>query len=399
MLRFPTSKRRRRVGAECRSKGGIAVALLGCAVLLTSPISADADVLYLEGGGKLKGEIVQANGNIVIVQRRTGGIQQIVRKRIIEISVDLENGRALQGKFAGWSHGTLQLETDAGPIRVREGRILDGRDEPVETASLSDPSADLTAVSRGRAGQHSYLPPPIFVLGNGATIAGRPIDFQSPLLTVRRASGGQQTLRVDDLRDVVVRSVDGGSITGEFIDWSDGVFELRVEDRIVQVSRGVILNESADDVTAGGPREVLRAPADRTETAALAPEDGVASDAQGTGGPTPVDQDWIRISVTGAEASEQDEALHFGLHLSRPAPRDLIIIYTALAGTADRDDFTKGNGVLKIKAGSDEGEISIPLVDDEVREGDESLSLFLSSDPSLVQMSPNRITATIKDND
>jgi hypothetical protein len=375
----------------------IVAVVVGYVALLASP--STAEVLFLQGGGKLTGEIVQANGNVVIIQRRAGGIQQIVTKQIVEVSVDLDNGQALQGRFAGWSNGILKLDTEAGPIRVRAGRILDEEDEPVDTASLSDPSTDLTSPGLAATVRDAYLPPPIFVRHGGATIVGRPIDFQSPLLTVRRASGGQQTLRVDDLKEVVVRAADGGAITGEFIDWVDGVFELRVDDHLVRVAGGVILNAARDDVRIGGPREDLRDPDDRMDIAGLAPEGAAASGSQGAEPTLSVDDDGIQVSVTSKAASEQDAAMLFSLDLSRPAPRDLIIIYTVLAGTANQDDYGKGSGVLKIKAGSDKGEISIPLVDDQIAEGDELLSLFLSSDPSLVQMSANRINATIRDND
>ena len=364
-------------------------AFLGFFALSIPLESARGEVIYLHGGGKLKGNIVQANANIVIIQRPSGGIQQIVRRLITEVGVDLEDGREITGEFGGWSNGVLSLETDAGPLRIRSGRILEGGDEPIETASLTEPSGELPAERRRSSAGPSYVPPPILTLNSGATIAGRPIRFQSPLLTIRRASGGQQTLRVDDLKEIVVRTSDGGSIVGEFIDWSDGVFELRVDDQLVRVSDGRILNEAVTDASIGGPLENLPEAEDDPVDVAALPEPEAPGD----------DEEQIQLSVTHEPAAEHEGAMVFDVSLSRPTPRDLIIIYTTLAGTAGQDDFTNGGGVLKIGAGSDSSSIRIPLIDDDIKEGDETLSLFLSSDPELVAIPSNRIAATIKDND
>lgn len=375
-------------------------AFLCCFTLLAPLGSASGDVLFLEGGGRIKGSIIQANGNIVVVERRGGGIQQVVRKLIAEISVDLENGQTLLGEFVGLTNGILSIQTDAGPIRIRSGHILDGQDEPIETASLIEPSAELMMTPGRPPQERSYVPPPIFIFNDRATIIGRPVAFQSPLLTVRRASGGQQTVRVDELKEVVIRDSEGRSIVGAFIDWSDGVFELSVDGQLVQISHGAILSQADSDVSIGGPLEDLPQVIDDVAKAGLTPSVAPSSDKSG-GEPAVVEDeaDTILLSVTNSPADEDDAAMLFNVSLSRPTPRDLIIIYTALADTADQDDFTNGNGIAKINAGSDSGKISIPLVDDAIKEGDESFRLFLSSDPKLVKMSSNRIAATIRDND
>ena len=389
MWRPSASKKRGLFKAAASIKSGLLTAV-PCLMAMLIPLGpASGEIIFLDGGGKLKGSIVQANGNIVVIQRPGGGIQQIVRSRIAEVSVDLEDGQKIVGDFGGWSNGVLLLDTDAGPVRIRSGHLLDGGDEPVETASLAETPLDLAVKSQTSTGKRSYVPPPILTLKSGATISGRPTAFETPRLTVRRASGGQQTLRVGDLKEIAVRSPDGGSIVGEFIDWSEGVFELLVDDQIVRVERGVVLNEAARDGSIGGPLEDL--PKD---------EDDVTVVAGATEAEPPNDETApIPLTVTNEPAIEHDAALLFNVSLARPTPKDLIIIYSTLPGTADQNDFTSGNGIAKINAGSDSGTIRIPLVDDEIEEGDESLSLFLSSDPKLVYMSSNTIAATIKDND
>lgn len=58
------------------------------------------------------------------------------------------------------------------------------------------------------------MPPPRFVLRNGATFVGRATDFRDPLLTIRRATGGEQTLKAGDLQEVVIRDAEGGEDIG-----------------------------------------------------------------------------------------------------------------------------------------------------------------------------------------
>ncbi|MGI9420989.1 MAG: hypothetical protein ACR2RA_24455, partial [Geminicoccaceae bacterium] len=88
-----------------------------CLFMLLMPlVSANGEVIYLDGGGKLKGSIIDANANTVIVQRPAGGIQQIARKLIAEVGVDLRNGQKIIGGFDGWSNGVLRLETEAGLV-------------------------------------------------------------------------------------------------------------------------------------------------------------------------------------------------------------------------------------------------------------------------------------------
>ena len=229
--------------------------------------------------------------------------------------------------------------------------------------------------------RQSYVPPPVYILSNGATIAGRAIRYSDPLLTIRRATGGQQTLRVNDLEKVVIRGPDGSMITGEFIDWSEGAFELRVDDRLVRVAEGAIVSEAAGDAEIGGPLEELPKIVDQTTQA------------------KEVDDDKIVMSVSAEPVNERDQVAVFTLKLSRLAPRSIAVIYSTLEGTADRNDFVSDSGVITIKAGTDVAEIRIPLLDDTVQEDDESFRLFLSGDPKLVEVPQNRVAVVIKDDD
>lgn len=365
---------------------------------------AKADTFVLHGGGKIEGSVVEATDNIIIIRRSGGGMQQIVRRMVAEMTTVLEDGRTVTGAFAGWANGIQHLRTEKDLLRIRAGQILDDGDDGTEATDLVGAEIRSTVQSVNQPQNHSYVPPPIFSLKNGASIVGRPIDFRDPLLTIRRASGGQQTLRTSDVMEVVIRDSNRGSIVGEFIDWSEGIFELYIDDRLVRVSRGAIIDEAQSDVDVGGPLEEPPSTIDqKTETVEgasivgrLEPRTDQLPD-QPTS--TEDDADVIMVSVSSEPAHEHDEALLFHVKLSRPAPRTIAIIYSALRNTAGQDDFTNGSGVVTIQAGADSAEIMIPLIDDTIREGDESVSLFLSSDPKMVRMTANRIAAVIKDND
>ena len=357
-----------------------AFGLIVLATLVFAAHSARSDVIELQGGGRLSGSIVEATDNIVVIRRSGGGVQQITRRMIAQIRVSLQDGGEVAGELVRWANGIHDIRTEDGLVRIRAGRILDVDQEDAGTTEAEvDAAASSGAQTPPR--RQSYVPPPVYILNNGATIAGRAIRYSDPLLTIRRATGGQQTLRISDLREVVIRSPDGDAISGEFIDWSEGAFELRVDDRLVRVVEGAIVNEATGDSEIGGPLEELPKVADQATQARA------------------VDDDKIVMSVSAEPANERDQVAIFTLKLSRLAPRSIAVIYSTLEGTADQNDFESKSGVITIKAGTDVAEIKIPLLDDTIKEDDESFRLFLSGDPKLVEMPSNRVAAIIRDDD
>ncbi len=377
--------------------------LLACGMLAMAVPDALGDEILLHGGGKLEGSIVEATGNILVIRRPAGGVQQVVRRLVAGISVPLEDGSAISGELVSWDDGTHRIRTGDGVVGIRAGQILGGKVVTAEGDGTrsSETKAGLPASLNSPAQRQSYVPPPIYILRNGATLVGRAIGFQDPLLTVRRATGGQRTLRVGDIRQVVIRDSHGGSLAGELIDWSEGIFELRVDEQLIRVADGAIIGEADGGSDIGGPLEALPKKAghrvdDEVAIAAVAP-----ATTDQTNDPTSAASggEKIIMSASAEPTNEQDGAVVFTLQLSRPAPQAIVVIYSILEETADRDDIGKGSGVITIQAGADTAEVRIPLVDDEVQEGSESFRLFLSSDPMLIELASNRIVALIEDND
>lgn len=401
----PCQRERRHVQ---RRRRALALGLLvSINIALIPSVAALGDVILLHGGGKLEGDVIEATDNIISIRRSAGGMQQITRKMIAEIIVELEGGGEIRGEFVQWVNGIHHIRSDGHIVRLRAGEVL-SRDEEA-LGLIEEATSETGASSRSSkspvSNQRSYVPPTIYVLNNGTTFVGRVIDFDDTLLTIRRAAGGQQILRAEDLKEVVIRGSDGSTISGEFIDWSEGAFELRADDRLVRVTQGKIVNEAIGSSEIGGPLENLPKPASEDsvmvadamtrvpaseQLADVADSDLSASD---------IDSSTIALSTSVESVSEQDGAATFDLRLSRPAPRTIVVIYSVINETADDEDYRNGNGILTIEAGLETGQIVIPVIDDTIQEGDESFLLYLSGDPKLIDVKPNRIAAVIKDND
>jgi len=97
---------------------------------------------------------------------------------------------------------------------------------------------------------------------------------------------------------------------------------------------------------------------------------------------------------------EGQGALTVRVHLDRPAESTTIVSYTTVDGTAKKDsDYEPARGVLTLRQGETEADFSVVLIDDDVAEEDEELRIFLSGDPSLVDLHGGLKTLTIGDDD
>ena len=115
----------------------------------------------------------------------------------------------------------------------------------------------------------------------------------------------------------------------------------------------------------GGTRETLLSAA--TETVAAAPEE-VEPPALGV------------LSVADAEASEEEDAtLDFAVTLDPAADAAVTVDYATSDGTATSGaDYTGTSGTLTFPAGETAKTVSVPIVDDAVDDGGETLTLTLS---------------------
>ncbi|MEM7043649.1 MAG: hypothetical protein AAF543_12635 [Pseudomonadota bacterium] len=86
-----------------------------------------------------------------------------------------------------------------------------------------------------------------FSTTDGQKITGKVISATLNTLNVHETDGGYSVLPREEIVGVVM-DVDGGAVMGSFINWQDGRFTLRVEDRVVTVRDGIVEGELSEVV-------------------------------------------------------------------------------------------------------------------------------------------------------
>ena len=108
------------------------------------------------------------------------------------------------------------------------------------------------------------------------------------------------------------------------------------------------------------------------------------------------------FSVADAEVQEgPDATLDFAVTLSRARDEDTTVDYATSDGTATAgSDYTATSGTLTFEAGTTSKTVSVPVLDDALDEGKETLTLTLSNpDSSSVRLADAEATGTIGNSD
>ena len=89
----------------------------------------------------------------------------------------------------------------------------------------------------------------------------------------------------------------------------------------------------------------------------------------------------VRIRIEGAKAREgKDESLDFAVTLNRAAAHEVSVDYATEDGTAAAGaDYTATSGTLVFAAGETAKTVSVPVLDDAIDEGKETMRLLLSN--------------------
>ena len=89
----------------------------------------------------------------------------------------------------------------------------------------------------------------------------------------------------------------------------------------------------------------------------------------------------VRIRIAGAKAREgKDESLDFAVTLNRAAAHEVSVDYATEDGTAAAGaDYTATSGTLTFAAGETAKTVSVPVLDDAIDEGKETMRLLLSN--------------------
>ena len=108
----------------------------------------------------------------------------------------------------------------------------------------------------------------------------------------------------------------------------------------------------------------------------------------------------VAVSVADARAREgEDETIDFRVSLSRAASRTVTVTYATADRTARAgEDYTRTSGKLGFAPGETERTVRVPVLDDAVDEGEETLALRLTN-ASGAQIADGEATGTIVNSD
>jgi len=195
-----------------------------------------------------------------------------------------------------------------------------------------------------------------FVLDNGESLEGEVIHATRNTFMVREAIGTIRQLSHGEVERVDITTRDGDVVSGVLLDWRDGVYAIESDGRQFKVDDGRIVDKVEPKV--------------------------------------PV------LAVSEAEAAEGASALEFRIALSQPAGTVIFLVYGTFDRTAKAgEDYRREQGSLEIQPGDESAVLRIPLMDDDVREEDETFELFVSADKKLATIENNRAVGTILNDD
>jgi hypothetical protein len=283
-------------------------------------------------------------------------------------------------------------------------------------------------------------------LKNGDRLEVQVVRAIGNTLAVKLPGRGMRQLPINAIDQIEIQLSSGEPIIGRLVGWSANVFEVRVDDRLLSVKDGEVLQTVAireSGAKDSVPDEIAEEPADSDIAVAIEPAtdlvkadtastEPVAPDesepGNGIGGPRIAVQESLDGESAVAARDTEDSAVESGgetaiavlpsltsttlptdenageiaIHfvLSEAVDRPIAVLYSAVDGSAlSGADFQAQAGVLTIQAGAKSVDVKIPLIDDDQPEELEEFRLFLSVDPNAVSMASRHVTATLRDDD
>jgi uncharacterized protein YcbK (DUF882 family) len=101
------------------------------------------------------------------------------------------------------------------------------------------------------------------VLQTGELIEGTIVDATRNTVVIRRAIGGMRQMRIRDVEEVRIDLVQGGEVSGQILNWADGVHQVRSGGEVVRIREGRILSRAPHE---GASRQLPRAQPPRPQT-------------------------------------------------------------------------------------------------------------------------------------
>ncbi len=127
-----------------------------------------------------------------------------------------------------------------------------------------------------------------------------------------------------------------------------------------------------------------------------APEHAVVLDAEGD---VTIKDDPIEVSIHDGTGTESSEELVMAVRLNYGSTKVVSVQFAVTGGTATSDaDYEATQGLVVFETGSTEAQVRIPLIDDDLQEGDETIEVTLSN-PINTQIGQAMATGTIVDDE
>ncbi len=125
-----------------------------------------------------------------------------------------------------------------------------------------------------------------------------------------------------------------------------------------------------------------------------APEHAMLLDAEGD---VTIKDDPIAVSIYDGTGAESSEELVMAVRLNYGSTKVVSVQFAVTGGTATSDvDYESTQGLVVFETGSTEAQVRIPLIDDDLQEGDETIEVTLSN-PTNTQIGQAIATGTIVD--
>lgn len=282
-------------------------------------------------------------------------------------------------------------------------------------------AATLADSHKAHAATDSSLPTIEFVVPAGPTIAlqdgqvidGHIIQLDQTNVVIRAADGRELTVPRSTIDNIRFETVTGKEIAGALVGWKPGVYQLTTAEAAVKIYSTVGAPPVSVPPTAAGdetPKDTAEAAGQGSSQAiAAVTVDETANGIGGAGGPPDADGEQVAVAtprtdleilVSVENSRENGPPVTFDIKLSKASESSVVLIYATIDGTAiNGEDYEANRGVVVIKPGEVSAKIEAAVIDDDVREEQEHLQLFLTVDPNVAIVKNRQIVATIEDDD
>lgn len=236
-----------------------------------------------------------------------------------------------------------------------------------------------------------------FVLTSGKTIVGRVAKNTVDKLWIRKPSGGLVTLSLSEIAKVRIRDASGAMAAGHLSQMADGTIGWEPEGLDKPEHRPDLQTADAEvnmEIDTGGPLVRVDEGFLRQGQTLAHADTAQSTEESSRKNSSP------RLAISADSGGEDIGEIRFRLSLSEPAERSILILYSTVNGSAKSPgDYEHGQGVVVFEPGQVEAIVSASIVDDDVKEEDETLSIFITADPAAVLIEDRKVVATINDDD